>query len=74
MKILSKKVMDVLMAAMMLSTMLISMQVNASVVTKSLTTDITLAGEANVPDSTISMPGGWAGMRITVLIFRIFQS
>ena len=66
MKILSKKVMDVLMAAMMLSTMLISMQVNASVVTKSLTTDITLAGEANVPDSTISMPGGWAGMRITV--------
>lgn len=45
MKILSKKVMDVLMAAMMLSTMLISMQVNASVVTKSLTTDITLQGK-----------------------------
>lgn len=66
MQILSKKIISFLMAVMMLSMMFISMQVSASVVVKSLTTDITLAGEANVPDSTISMPGGWAGMRITV--------
>ena len=66
MQILSKKIISFLMAVMMLSMMFISMQASASVVVKSLTTDITLAGEANVPDSTISMPGGWAGMRITV--------
>lgn len=46
MQILSKKIISFLMAVMMLSMMFISMQASASVVVKSLTTDITLAGEA----------------------------
>lgn len=40
--------------------------VNAATVEKALTTAVTTAGEGNVEGSAVSMPGGWAGMKITV--------
>ena len=66
MQALRTKIVPVLMVLVMLSMLVITLQVKASVAVKSLITDITLAGEANVPGSATSMPAGWAGMKVTI--------
>ena len=66
MKNKAKKYLSVFMAVAVLAVMLVTVPASAETVSKSLTKEITLAGEANVPGSSTTMPGGWAGMRITV--------
>ncbi|MBQ6540457.1 MAG: hypothetical protein IJL71_05480, partial [Oscillospiraceae bacterium] len=42
------------------------MEISAKTEVKSFTTGVTVGGEANTAGSAVTMPAGWAGMRITV--------
>ena len=62
----TKSLFALMLAAAILFTLVPFAPANAVTEEKTFTTSVSLGGEGNVAGSSVSMPNGWAGMKITV--------